>query len=280
MTSLVAQYSSSIAFYEAVTSQFQSMLSLLLRQETLHIHSISGRTKDSQSLRGKIARHKNKYKQLTDITDLCGFRIITYYEDEVDKIAALLRRYFSIDEENSVDKRKKLAADEFGYTSLHLIVNLPVNAKGICLSTRDRICKVEIQIRSILQHAWAEIEHDLEYKNPQGTSADIRRRFSRMAGLLEVADQEFTSIRDTVSEPAADLQAIPAAVQAPEPAVRSFAGESSFHALREFLREFPNLGWAAFVTLLFFVIAYICDFWFGTKITHMAMAFSTLLVMS
>ena len=54
MTSLVAQYSSSIAFYEAVTSQFQSMLSLLLGQETLHIHSISGRTKDSQSLRGKV----------------------------------------------------------------------------------------------------------------------------------------------------------------------------------------------------------------------------------
>lgn len=281
MTSLVAQYSSSIAFYEAVTSQFQSMLSLLLGQETLHIHSISGRTKDSQSLRGKIARHKNKYKQLTDITDLCGFRIVTYYEDEVDKIAALLRRYFSIDEENSVDKRKKLAADEFGYTSLHLIVNLPVNAKGICLSTRDKICKVEIQIRSILQHAWAEIEHDLEYKNPQGTSADIRRRFSRMAGLLEVADHEFTAIRDTISEPAADIRNVPAVAQAPEPVSKySDVRESNFHTLREFLREFPNMGWAAFVTLLFFVIAYFCDFWFGTKITHLAMAFSTLLVMS
>ena len=279
MTSLTAQYSSSLATYESITSQLQSMLSLLLGRESLHIHSICGRTKDAASLQEKIRRHGHKYKSLTDITDLCGLRIITYYEDEVDKIAALLRKHFSIDEENSIDKRKKLAPNAFGYTSLHLIVNLPVNAKGICLQAHDRICKVEIQIRSILQHAWAEIEHDLEYKNPQGTSDEIRRRFSRMAGLLEVADDEFTAIRDALQDSPDTATAL--APHHKTATVKPVSADASrFRSLQECLREFPNLGWAAFVTLLFFVIAYICDLYFGTKITHLAMAFSTLLVMS
>src|SRR5205085_6657438 len=54
--------------------------------------------------------------------------------------------------------------------------------------------KVEIQTRSILQHAWAEIEHDIGYKRASGLPSAFQRRFSRLAGLLEMADQEFVSI--------------------------------------------------------------------------------------
>ena len=284
MTSLLAQYNNNLASYEAITGQFQSMLSLLLQSQALHIHSISGRTKDQLSLANKITRHNNKYHQLEDITDLCGVRIITYYEDEVNKIAAFIRKNFSIDEENSVDKRKKLAPDQFGYTSLHLIVNLPVNAKGICRGAYEKICKVEVQIRSILQHAWAEIEHDLEYKNPAGTSDEIRRRFSRAAALLEAADEEFRSLRTTLApqaSPAEDASlpsfrfqdtaaASSASAHAPQTAVKN--------PLASLLLNFPNLGWAAFVTLLFFLLAFLADWYFGTKMTHLAMTFTSLLV--
>lgn len=285
MTSLLAQYNNNLASYEAITGQFQSMLSLLLQSQALHIHSISGRTKDQLSLANKITRHNNKYHQLEDITDLCGVRIITYYEDEVNKIAAFIRKNFSIDEENSVDKRKKLAPDQFGYTSLHLIVNLPVNAKGICRGAYEKICKVEVQIRSILQHAWAEIEHDLEYKNPSGTSPQIRRRFSRLASLLELADEEFRGIREdidavpatasaktlpTAGSPAVYQAADAAASPAASPAIKNQAGP-----VTGFLKEFPNAGWAAFVTVLFFVLAFLADWYFGTKITHLAMAAPT-----
>ena len=277
MTSLLAQYNNNIASYEAITGQFQSMLSLLLQNQSLHIHSISGRTKDQLSLANKITRHNNKYRRLDDITDLCGIRIITYYEDEVDKIAAFIRKNFSIDKENSIDKRQKLAPDQFGYTSLHLIVNLPINAKGICRGACEKICKVEVQIRSILQHAWAEIEHDLEYKNPSGTSRQIRRHLSRRASLLELADEEFRGIRDevdaapekslpTAAKPAVYQAADAAASPAASPAIKTPA-----NGIIAFLREFPNAGWAAFVTVLFFVLAFLADWYFGTKITHLAM---------
>ena len=275
MSGLVAQYNHSLVLYETVTTQFQSMLSLLLSHEPLHIHSIRGRAKNTDSLAGKIERHSYKYRSLSEITDLVGIRIVTYYADEVDKIARLIKAHFTNDRANSIDKRQKLAPDEFGYASLHLIVELPINAQGICQGAYDKICKVEIQICSILQHAWAEIEHDLEYKNPAGTSSEIRRRFSRLAGLLEMADDEFRSLRDTV-------QAVPATVPyAPVPRTDRVPAEKAsqpVQGFRRFLLEFPNLGWAAFATLLFFMLMFFIDWYFGTKITHLAMAFSSLLL--
>ena len=47
---------------------------------------------------------------------------------------------------------------------------------------------------------WAEIEHDLGYKSDFGVPRDIRREFSRVAGLLEIADERFASIRDNVKK--------------------------------------------------------------------------------
>jgi ppGpp synthetase/RelA/SpoT-type nucleotidyltranferase len=56
-----------------------------------------------------------------------------------------------------------------------------------------------------LQHAWAEIEHDLGYKTALGVPRNVRRQFSRLAGLLEIADTEFASIRDRLSSYERDL---------------------------------------------------------------------------
>ncbi|WP_441293061.1 hypothetical protein ACSRUE_06010 [Sorangium sp. KYC3313] len=54
----------------------------------------------------------------------------------------------------------------------------------------------EIQARTILQHAWAEIEHDIQYKSTSVIPTEIRRRFMSIAGMLEIADREFQAIQD------------------------------------------------------------------------------------
>ena len=56
--------------------------------------------------------------------------------------------------------------------------------------------KAEIQVRTILQHAWAEIEHDIQYKSVEVIPTPIRRRFMALAGLLEIADREFQTIQN------------------------------------------------------------------------------------
>ncbi|WP_414714812.1 GTP pyrophosphokinase, partial [Sporosarcina koreensis] len=132
---------------------------------------------------------------MRDITDTVGVRVITYFNDDVDKIAKVIEREFEVDRENSIDKRVT-DPDRFGYSSLHYVVNFNADRVKFIEYKDFKEVKFEIQIRSILQHAWAEIEHDLGYKSKNEVPKEIRRDFSRIAGLLEIADNEFMRIKN------------------------------------------------------------------------------------
>ena len=164
------------------------------------VHSVTGRTKDEESLRKKLSRPGEKYATLSDVTDICGVRIVTYFAEEVDKVAALIEKEFDIDRRNSVDKRKALDPDRFGYLSVHYIAKFNASRLELGEYAAYKECVAEIQIRSILQHAWAEIEHDLGYKSEAGVPRDLQRQFSRLAGLLEIADDGFTSLRKDLTD--------------------------------------------------------------------------------
>lgn len=156
---------------------------------------IEHRVKSEKSLAGKLERSGGWYSTLEDLTDILGARIICFFSDEIDKIGKLVEERFVIDRENSSDKRELIKADSFGYLSLHYICSLPFDA-----GYPDNICgkRFEIQIRTVLQHAWAAIEHDLGYKSEFGVPRGVVREFSRIAGLLEIADDEFVRARDNM----------------------------------------------------------------------------------
>ncbi len=167
----------------------------LLASAGVRVHSISCRPKNQDSLREKLARPGKDYECLEDVTDLAGVRIIAYMKDDVDAIADIIESQFRIDEENSVDKREAENPEKFGYASLHYVCCLDERRSRLDEYSAYRDLKFEIQVRSILQHAWAEIEHDLGYKSTHGVPREVRRRFSRLAALLETGDEEFMRIR-------------------------------------------------------------------------------------
>jgi ppGpp synthetase/RelA/SpoT-type nucleotidyltranferase len=175
------------------------LIAELLRLERITVHSVNARVKERHKLQEKLTREGKAYTCIADVTDIVGARVITHFEDEVDKIGSLIEREFIVHPDRSVDKRKLLDPDRFGYLSLHYICSLSDDRLKLAENRRFRGLVCEIQIRSILQHAWAEIEHDLGYKSGYGVPAPIRRRFSRLAGLLEVADQEFAAIRNELA---------------------------------------------------------------------------------
>jgi len=130
------------------------------------------------------------------ITDLAGVRIIAYFPSDVDKIVPLIEKEFKVDPKHSVDKRLSSDPAIFGYASIHFVVEFrPEMLKLPEYALFDKM-KCEIQVRTILQHAWAEIEHDIVYKSPgEIPFRRVRRRFACLAGLLEIADREFESLR-------------------------------------------------------------------------------------
>ena len=198
---ILNKYDEQCVIFEEFTSVTHRLILDLLKSNNLRVHSVTSRIKTKESISGKLKKaSEDTYQCLDDIHDICGIRIITYYPDEVDAVAGIIQKEFNIDYNLSVDKRAILDPDRFGYLSLHYIAKLSAKRLRLTEYNRFKKCKTEIQIRSILQHTWAEIEHDLGYKSKLAVPRHIRRRFSQLAGLLELADDTFAQIRDDLTE--------------------------------------------------------------------------------
>ncbi len=160
----------------------------LLDEAGINYLSVTGRTKTVASFAEKAARTaagRPLYDDpTTQITDAVGVRVITYVRDDVDAVADVLAEQVTVTDDRDLGQ-ETASEGRFGYASRHLMVDLGGRS-------------TQVQVRTVLQHAWAEFEHDIRYK---GTVPDIHvgefdRRFTLAAGLLELADREFSEIRE------------------------------------------------------------------------------------
>jgi putative GTP pyrophosphokinase len=141
-----------------------------------------------------------KYQQpLKEISDLAGVRVIAFFPGTLASIDEVIRNEFDVIERS--DKGQVLLEEErFGYQSIHYLVRLKQSRVELPEYQRFRNATVEIQVRTILQHAWAEIEHDIQYTGASVIPVEIRRRFMALAGMLELADREFQAIQSADSD--------------------------------------------------------------------------------
>ena len=186
---ILDEYRQAKPVFEKMQAEVTRILQEALENNGLVVTAVVSRIKTEKSLAGKLALKGAKYTSLSDITDILGARIITYYTDDVDRIAAMAETLFEIDWVNSVDKRKLHQLDSFGYNSLHYICRLP-----------GYDYRFELQLRTTLQHAWASINHDTGYKSGIEIPHEYMRRINRLAGLLELADDEFSHIRMEIND--------------------------------------------------------------------------------
>ncbi len=159
---------------------------------------IQGRAKSLESLAEKIQRTGKNYKDpIKEITDFCGVRFITHTLDEVDKVTNVLTDYFNISEKDSEDKQEKLAYKEFGYLSRHYIITL---RSDIDRKVPPELLNLnaELQLRTMAQHIWADIYHELGYKNEFQLPERWERNFARVAALLENLDDIFQTIKNEI----------------------------------------------------------------------------------
>ncbi len=186
---LLDEYRAQLPVFERMQKEVERILNDALQRSGLMVTAVTSRIKTEQSLSGKLALKGAKYASLSDITDILGARIVTFYTDDVDRIAAIVEQLFEIDWQNSVDKRMLHQLDSFGYNSVHYICKLP-----------GYDYRFELQLRTTLQHAWATINHDTGYKTGVEIPREYLRRINRLAGILEMADDEFSRIRAEITD--------------------------------------------------------------------------------
>ncbi|MCD4523801.1 DUF429 domain-containing protein [Nocardioides sp. cx-173] len=182
-------------------AQFVALVTSILDEAGINYLSVTGRTKSVQSFAVKAARMVDGRPVFTDplreITDQIGVRVITYVHSDVSAVAELLGDQVVVKEDRDLGQ-ETASQGRFGYASRHLLIELDAarERERAYAALRGRVAQV--QVRTVLQHAWAEFEHDIRYKGdvPDEHARDLDRRFTLAAGLLELADQEFSTIRE------------------------------------------------------------------------------------
>ncbi|MDD1772940.1 MAG: hypothetical protein LUQ09_08480 [Methanomassiliicoccales archaeon] len=144
-----------------------------------------------------------------DTEDICGLRIICFFISDLAKVSDIIKSEFNvISIENKTDM---MEPDRFGYRSDHYIVTLRDSwLQGLKYRGLGDI-KAEIQVRTILMHGWADIEHKFGYKQFEDVPPKLRRSSCRLSALLEIADELFDNMREEREEYIGSLPSIPIA---------------------------------------------------------------------
>jgi len=188
--------------YEAQSDRFSQILKELrdLFRELLTEISVRG------YVRGRVKSFDSFYRKLlersrvdefddpfTYVTDILAFRIVTPFLEDLKTVESELRKGFSLVEVD--DKATTLSISEFGYDSTHLLVAIPEDTLTLEVSVDIKVA--EVQLRTTLQHAWAQVEHELVYKSSIDSVDDsVRRKLIAINATLSLADTIFQEIRD------------------------------------------------------------------------------------
>jgi len=184
---------------------YANLIDALVASVVDHVR-VESRVKDRDE---SLDKFKRKYMQAAEasgedyhikdyITDLIGVRVICYYEDEILKIVKLLEDNFIV--VGRTDKTSELACQEnaFGYKGYHLDLQMNALRSGLDEYKKFETYKCEVQIRTILQHAWSVLDHKIKYKKT--IPHELKRKINAFAASFEVIDDQFINIRDKVHE--------------------------------------------------------------------------------
>lgn len=190
----VEQYAKESPIYKAYADALSEILKRACKAYA-PLAIVEARAKSLSSFAEKAMRKAHKHDDpVHQLTDLCGTRVITQTQSEVERICTFIRENFRIDEANSEDKLKELGPTQFGYLSTHYIVQMKEvgTVLGVTIPREIGERKAEIQVRTLLQHTWAGISHDRIYKNQFEIPDKWQRDAARLAAVLEETDREFT----------------------------------------------------------------------------------------
>ena len=195
----VQEYAAVQPSVRETTELYVELVRTLLDDAGINYLSVTGRAKSVASFAAKADRSVDGrpvyVDPLREITDQVGVRVITYIHSDVSAVAELMRDQLTVIDDRDMGQ-ETAREGRFGYASRHLLV------RHDPLGDRP----AQVQVRTVLQHAWAEFEHAIRYKGtiPEEHIPDLDRRFTLAAGLLELADREFSLIRDRLQATAPD----------------------------------------------------------------------------
>ncbi|MHA6197190.1 GTP pyrophosphokinase [Pseudomonas wadenswilerensis] len=177
--------------FEKLCTEVEYILNKKVTAASIHTSFLGGRTKTLNSFIEKVQR-KSYSDPFNQLDDLAGVRVVCLYNNDVTTVVNIIRDEFKIIDE--IDKLKELDNNKFGYIGHHLIVKLGNQYSGARYDDLREL-RCEIQVRTVVQDAWATIQHHMVYKKESQVPSSLIRKLNGLAGLFETADDQFEFIR-------------------------------------------------------------------------------------
>lgn len=244
-----------VALEDACTALTARVAAVVIQAGGVDITKVEGRVKDGDECVRKFVRKyrpaleesNTPYDIQTYITDLIGVRVVCLYEDELEKIAQIVRAHFAVIEVTDKVTAVESTEASFGYKGLHLDLRLSAGDRSLPEHAAYAHWPFELQVRTIIQDSWSVLDHKIKYK--KSIPGQLKRRINVLAALFELADREFRQIRDATAaellqapdetaEPAPDIAAD---LQAPARAATTSSELNAFTFLKiatHFFKDF------------------------------------------
>jgi putative GTP pyrophosphokinase len=167
-------------------------LAQLLHRSVPLAFPVQHRAKAWASIAEKLQRVRLPLNELRELQDLVGFRLVLQFRRDVDRVCSLIEKAFKV--VNRYDTVTRLREDQFGYSSVHYVVELPPEWLAVPTMAGLANLRAEIQVRTTAQHIWAEASQTLQYKNEKAVPQTLKRAIYRVSALLETVDLEFERV--------------------------------------------------------------------------------------
>lgn len=188
---LIKRYFNEYPNYQQLCREVVYILEKELKNAGIKYSAATYRVKSLESIIEKTLR-KTYQDPFKEITDIAGTRLVYLYRDDFESIEKILHSVFEVVEK--VDKSEDQGVDRFGYSAVHFLLKVGKKSSGARYDDlKNYIC--ELQVRTVLQDAWALISHHLVYKHELDIPSELRRNLNAMAGSLESADTLFANIK-------------------------------------------------------------------------------------
>lgn len=187
------EYETLVAYAENLRSELTRQIERLLKDEKIALgFPIESHVKNIEA---SITKFRNaSFQSIADMQDIVGLRLILQFQRDVTRVVELLTNQFDVVKKYNTGDRLK--EDQFGYTSIHLVVKTPSTWQGLPTLAGTNNFQAEIQVRTIAQHIWAATSHTLQYKQEESVPPGVRRALYRVSALLETVDLEFERVLD------------------------------------------------------------------------------------
>lgn len=173
--------------FERLAEEVEFVLRSKAAALNIKTHSVSSRVKTTESITEKVHR-KELGDPLAELDDLVGARVVVLFLSDLPRLDALIRETFEI--HGTDDKIAEGDPASFGYMSVHYVATLGDDHSGARYDDLKEI-RFEIQMRTVVMDAWANVSHYLDYKGESSVPDDLQRDFFALSGLFYVADQHF-----------------------------------------------------------------------------------------